>query len=126
MAESSWQQTTSDNSTMRMHLSVAEGPGPFPGMVVVQHQWGVDEFMQQLEFVQVARAVAAPLGPGRRFRIRLRRHVRPALQQMRGERVPQRVRADGLRDVRVAHVAADDAIDAAGGETPAALVQEEG
>jgi carboxymethylenebutenolidase len=48
MAQSSWQQTTSDNSTMRMHLSVPEGPGRFPGIVVIQHQWGIDEFMQSM------------------------------------------------------------------------------
>ena len=24
-----------------MHLSVPEGPGRFPGIVVIQHQWGV-------------------------------------------------------------------------------------
>ena len=62
MAQSSWQQTTSDNSTMRMHLSVAEGPGPFPAMVVVQHQWGVDEFMQSItaRLAQSGYVAAAP------------------------------------------------------------------
>jgi carboxymethylenebutenolidase len=62
MAQSSWQQTTSDNSTMRMHLSVAEGSGPFPGMVVVQHQWGVDEFMQSIttRLAQAGYVAAAP------------------------------------------------------------------
>lgn len=62
MAQSSWQQTTSDNSTMRMHLSVAEGPGPLPAMVVVQHQWGVDEFMQSItaRLAQAGYVAAAP------------------------------------------------------------------
>jgi len=48
MADSSWQQVESDNSMMRMHLSAPEGPGLFPGIVVIQHQGGVDEFMQNL------------------------------------------------------------------------------
>jgi carboxymethylenebutenolidase len=62
MAQSSWQETTSDNSTMRMHLSVAEGPGPFPGIVVIQHQWGVDEFMQSIaaRLAQAGYVAAAP------------------------------------------------------------------
>ena len=62
MAQSSWQQTNSDNSTMRMHVSVAEGSGPFPGMVVIQHQWGVDEFMQSItaRLAQAGYVAAAP------------------------------------------------------------------
>src|ERR687897_3945975 len=62
MAQSSWQQTTSDSSAMRMHLSVAEGPGPFPGIVVIQHQWGVDEFMQSIteRLAQAGYVAAAP------------------------------------------------------------------
>ena len=62
MAQSTWQQTTSDNSAMRMHLSVAEGPGPFPGIVVIQHQWGVDEFMQSIteRLAQAGYVAAAP------------------------------------------------------------------
>jgi carboxymethylenebutenolidase len=62
MAQSSWQQTESDSSTMRMHVSVPEGPGPFPGMVVIQHQWGVDEFMQEMtaRLAQAGYVAAAP------------------------------------------------------------------
>jgi carboxymethylenebutenolidase len=48
MAESSWQEIESDNSAMRLHVSVPAGAGPFPGMVVIQHQGGVDEFVQQM------------------------------------------------------------------------------
>jgi carboxymethylenebutenolidase len=48
MVSSRWQQTESDNSTMRLHLSIPEVYGPFPGMVVIQHQWGVDEFIQNM------------------------------------------------------------------------------
>src|SRR5918995_6589224 len=62
MAQSSWQQTTSDSSAMRLHLSVPEGPGPFPGIVVIQHQWGVDEFMQSItaRLAQAGYVSAAP------------------------------------------------------------------
>lgn len=47
MTSSSWQETESDNSAMQLHLSVPSGAGPFPAMVVIQHQGGVDEFVQQ-------------------------------------------------------------------------------
>lgn len=48
MTSSSWQQTESDHSAMRMHASVPEGSGPFPAMVVIQHQGGVDAFVQNM------------------------------------------------------------------------------
>jgi len=46
MVTSTWHQTESDQNLMRMHVSAPEGPGPFPGLVVMQHQGGVDEFIQ--------------------------------------------------------------------------------
>jgi carboxymethylenebutenolidase len=48
MTSSSWQQTDSDNSTMRMRLSLPTGTGSFPAMVVIQHQGGVDEFVEKM------------------------------------------------------------------------------
>ena len=48
MALSSWQQVACDGSMMRMHVSVPAGTGPFPALVVAQHQGGVDEFMQSV------------------------------------------------------------------------------
>jgi carboxymethylenebutenolidase len=48
MASSSWQQTESDHSVMRMHLSLPAGSGPFPAMIVIQHQGGVDEFVEKM------------------------------------------------------------------------------
>jgi carboxymethylenebutenolidase len=48
MTSSSWQQTESDSSPMRLHLSLPPGGGPFPAMVVAQHQGGVDEFIQKM------------------------------------------------------------------------------
>jgi carboxymethylenebutenolidase len=48
MTSSSWQQTDSDNSTMRMRLALPTGTGSFPAMVVIQHQGGVDEFVGKM------------------------------------------------------------------------------
>src|SRR5918992_342716 len=62
MARSSWQQTESDSSPMRMHVSLPEGAGPFPGLVVIQHQWGIDDFMQTMtaRLAQAGYVAAAP------------------------------------------------------------------
>jgi len=46
MATSTWQQTESDHNTMPLYVSVPEGTGPFPALVVVHHQTGIDEFIQ--------------------------------------------------------------------------------
>jgi carboxymethylenebutenolidase len=46
MVTSGWQQTNSDNNVMPIHLSSPSGGGPFPAIVVIQHQSGVDEFIQ--------------------------------------------------------------------------------
>jgi carboxymethylenebutenolidase len=48
MTISNWQETESDSSKMRLYMSSPEGAGPFPGLVVMQHQGGVDEFLQQI------------------------------------------------------------------------------
>ena len=48
MAQSSWQQVDSDHSTMRIHISLPQGSVPFPAIVVIQHQGGVDEFVQNM------------------------------------------------------------------------------
>jgi len=46
MATSTWQQTPSDDNSMPIYLSLPDGAGPFPALVMIQHQTGVDEFMQ--------------------------------------------------------------------------------
>jgi len=46
MATSTWQQTESDSNSMPLFVSIPEGDGPFPALVVIQHQTGVDEFIQ--------------------------------------------------------------------------------
>ncbi|MGH6801329.1 MAG: dienelactone hydrolase family protein, partial [Methylocella sp.] len=62
MATSSWQQTDSDNSTMRIHVSTPEGAGPFPALAVIQHQGGVEEFIQGMtaQLAQDGYLAAAP------------------------------------------------------------------
>jgi carboxymethylenebutenolidase len=48
MATSTWQEIESDGSVMRTHVSVPEGSGTFPALVVIQHQSGVDDFIQSI------------------------------------------------------------------------------
>lgn len=48
MTSSTWQQTDSDNGIMRMHVSMPASPAPAAGIVVIQHQGGVDEFVQNM------------------------------------------------------------------------------
>jgi carboxymethylenebutenolidase len=48
MASSQWQKTETDGSTMPIHISAPEGSGPFPALVVIQHQSGVDSFIQSM------------------------------------------------------------------------------
>ena len=62
MIDSSWQEIESDNSTMRLHVSVPAGSGPFPGLVVIQHQGGVDEFVQNMtqRLAEAGYVAAAP------------------------------------------------------------------
>lgn len=43
-----WEKITVDNSLMRLYLSLPEGSGPFPAVVVIQPQGGVDEFVQEM------------------------------------------------------------------------------
>jgi carboxymethylenebutenolidase len=46
MIASDWQQVVVADSTMRMRVSIPPGSGPFAALVVVQHQGGIDEFVQ--------------------------------------------------------------------------------
>jgi carboxymethylenebutenolidase len=48
MAISQWHETDSDGSIMRLHMSRPEAGGPFPALVVIQHQSGVDSFIQAI------------------------------------------------------------------------------
>ncbi len=42
----SWETIKVDGSDMRMYLSIPDGSGPFPAVVVSQHGPGVNEFIQ--------------------------------------------------------------------------------
>jgi len=48
MTDSQWQKTASDGSPMRLHVSAPDGAGPFAAAVVIQHQSGIDEFIQSV------------------------------------------------------------------------------
>ncbi|MDH3442471.1 MAG: dienelactone hydrolase family protein [Deltaproteobacteria bacterium] len=62
MTTSSWQQVECAGSQMRLHVSVPEGSGPYPAVVVAHHQGGVDEFVQAMtkRFAQAGLIAAAP------------------------------------------------------------------
>jgi carboxymethylenebutenolidase len=48
MTISNWQETESDGNPMRLYVSAPAGSGPFPALLVMQHQGGVDKFIQQI------------------------------------------------------------------------------
>jgi len=48
MTISNWQETESDGSAMRLFVSMPARSGPFPAVMVMQHQGGVDEFIQRM------------------------------------------------------------------------------
>lgn len=48
MSFSTWEQTESDDDIMRMHVSAPAFSTPIPGIVVIQHQGGVDQFIQNM------------------------------------------------------------------------------
>ena len=48
MAFSNWQEIESDGNPMRVFASQPAGSGPFPAVMVMQHQGGVDEFIQEM------------------------------------------------------------------------------
>ncbi len=62
MTTSKWQEADSDGNAMRMHVSAPIGAGPFPGIVIMQHQGGVDEFVRQItsRVAQAGYIAAAP------------------------------------------------------------------
>ncbi len=43
-----WESIQVDGAGMRLYTSVPEGTGPFPAVVVIQHQGGVDDFVQEM------------------------------------------------------------------------------
>jgi carboxymethylenebutenolidase len=43
-----WDSVKVDGADMRLYVSVPDGTGPFPAVVVIQHQGGVDAFMEEM------------------------------------------------------------------------------
>jgi len=45
---SSWEAVRVDGDTMRLYVSLPDGKAPSPAVVVIQHQGGVDEFVEEM------------------------------------------------------------------------------
>lgn len=45
---SSWDSVKVDGNDMRLYVNTPDGAGPFPAVVVIQHQGGVDAFMEEM------------------------------------------------------------------------------
>lgn len=45
---SMWDSVSVDGGTMKLYLSIPHGAGPFPAVVVIQHQGGVDELVEEM------------------------------------------------------------------------------
>jgi len=43
-----WDSVRVDGEEMRLYVSVPDGQGPFPAVVVIQHQGGVDKFVEEM------------------------------------------------------------------------------
>lgn len=79
-----WEQIKVDDGLMRIYLSLPDSPGPFPAVIVIQHQGGVTEFVQEMtrRIASAGYTAAAPDlyhrdrtdcqddGPSRRARLR--------------------------------------------------------
>ncbi len=46
--QSAWEKIKVDDGSMGLYVSLPEGRGTFPAMVVLQHRDGVDEFVQEM------------------------------------------------------------------------------
>jgi len=42
-----WESINTNDGTMKLYVSRPDGPGPFPGIVVIQGQKGVDRFIEE-------------------------------------------------------------------------------
>jgi carboxymethylenebutenolidase len=43
-----WESIKVDGEDMKLYVSVPDGTGPFPAIVVIQHQGGVDDFVEEM------------------------------------------------------------------------------
>lgn len=46
--KTAWETTRVEASTMRLFVAQPDGPGPFPGVLVIQHRDGVDAFVEEM------------------------------------------------------------------------------
>ena len=69
MTTSGWQETSSDSSMMRMYVSAPATGRAVPALVVMQHQGGVDEFVQRAT-VRLAEAGFVAVAPDLFWRIK--------------------------------------------------------
>jgi carboxymethylenebutenolidase len=62
MTTSSWRETECDGSAMRIYVATPPGAGPFPTLIVMQHQGGIDEFVRHAteRLAQAGYLAAAP------------------------------------------------------------------
>jgi carboxymethylenebutenolidase len=57
-----WESTKVDDEDMRLHVSVPEGSGIFPAVVVIHHHWALDGFTQDIT-QRLAQAGYAGIAP---------------------------------------------------------------
>ncbi|HEX2386937.1 MAG TPA: dienelactone hydrolase family protein, partial [Candidatus Binatia bacterium] len=57
-----WESIKVPDGTMRLYVSRPEGAGPFPGVIVIQGQKGVDRFIEEVT-QRLAREGYAAAGP---------------------------------------------------------------
>jgi carboxymethylenebutenolidase len=58
-----WEHIQVDDNDMQLFVSVPDGSGPFPAVVVIQHQGGVDAFVQEMT-QRIAQAGYVGVAPG--------------------------------------------------------------
>jgi carboxymethylenebutenolidase len=58
---SSWEQLKTESGVMRVHVSLPEGRGPFPGVIVIHNQGGINDILHlPAELAGAGYAAAAP------------------------------------------------------------------
>ena len=59
---STWESVKVDGGNMRVYMSLPDGLGRFPGVIVIQHRDGVDEFVKEITG-RIASAGYVAIGP---------------------------------------------------------------
>jgi carboxymethylenebutenolidase len=59
--KASWKELKTESGVMRVHLSLPDGTGPFPGIVIIHNQGGINDILQLPgELVSAGYAAVAP------------------------------------------------------------------